>query len=437
MKFNAAQARKNISIEFVDKDYSRFSVFPVVISYILDYLHLDREFKDVLKLKNSNSSFSETEYLLFLLTCIFLGVKHLYKAGDLLSSEHQLAKILGFRKGRFPSARGLYRLLSVVDHWTVKRLDKVNFLLIKRKKDSFAKKRFLTIDIDQTKKLTEGKTIELAKPCYDKGKRGKLGLRLSLCQVEGLIFSQALLPGNVGSNKALEEQLNDTLNKLNQLSHPIRQRRVREKKIILRIDGGYFSAKTLAFLEDIRKRRRLEFIIRCRSDLTFFKEAKQQNRFIKWQKLDETTTVLRLSNQQVLQDSAACYTVLIVRQKQERIISRKKRIRTIKKLVEYALVTTFTHWQSKRIIKFYKKRQTIENIFKDFNQSFEAETLPSHAFWGNAFYFQMVSLVSNIAVFFKAGHCYQSLSNGYIGNHTRQIYQSRRRNYYITRGYQN
>ena len=186
-------------------------------------------------MKNHNNSFSGTEYLLFLFTTIFLGIDHLYKADYLLGTERQLAKIMGFEKQRFPTASSLYRVLGKVDHWTVKRLDKVSHSLISQHKDYLSDKRWLVADIDQTKKLTEGLKIERAKPCYDVKKKGKLGLRISSAQVEGLVFSQKLEPGNVGNAEAFPWLLTNMLSKLGKLSSPFKKKRVKDKKIILRI----------------------------------------------------------------------------------------------------------------------------------------------------------------------------------------------------------
>lgn len=399
MEFDAAQARRNISIEFVDKDYSKFSVFPVVASYLLDYLHLDREFKAVLKVRNHNSSFSGAEYLLFLFTIIFLGIAHIYKADDLLETEYQLAKILGFNKERFPTASSLYRLLGRVDHWVVKRLDQVNLTLIKRHRDYLGDKRWLVADIDQTKKLTEGVTIEKAKPCYDKERKGKLGLKISQAQVEGLIFSQKLEPGNVGNAECFPKLFMETLSKLNKISSPLKNKRVKDKKIILRIDGGYFSRETLQLLDGVQRRRRLDFVIRAKSNLKLLKEKKKNTKRAEWQTVDREMRVLRLTNQLVLLDHPTAYTVLVIRDKQQRIRSKNKRVYRIKKQIEYVLVTTLSHWHAKRIVAFYKRRQQIENLFRDFNQSFKADKLPTHTFWGNALYFQMVAFVANVTFF--------------------------------------
>lgn len=441
MEFDAAEARKHITIEYVDKDYSKYSVFPVIISYLLDILHLDKRLTGILKIKSENYSFSGTEYLLFLFTIIFLGIEHIYKADDLLAEETQLAKILGFHKGIFPSSDSVYRLLREVDHWSVKRLDKMNLTLLTEKKARLEKKRWLVMDIDQTKKLTEGKTIEEAKPCYSPKKKGMLGLRLSASIVEGLLFSQKLEPGNVGNADAFEELFTDTLQKLDSMSNPIRSRRVRLKKIILRIDGGYFSQKTFSIIEQARKLRLVEFVMRVHSGLPLIekakKQAKKQQGKERWENIFENTKVLRLPQQQVIKDWDQPYTVLIIREKQKRIISKHKRISHKTVTIEYPLVTTVSGWKTKRIVKFYKKRQSIEDIFKDFNQSFEATNLPSHTFWGNALYFQMVSIASNSAFFFERRFIEQTLSEHYDRNPARQMGTPRRRDRNMVTGYQN
>jgi hypothetical protein len=427
MEINAFEVRKNIRIEFVDKDYTRFALYPLIIGYLIDHLHLNLAFNHVLKTKNSNFSFSTTEYLLTLLTLFMLGIKHLYQADDILSSEKTLAQLLEIRKGKFPAARGLYRLLENCTRGDVIRLDQVNFDLIKKHKTYLAKKRWLNMDIDQTKKLTEGRQFERAAPCYHARNKGKLGLRISSGTVEGLVFSQKLEAGNVGNADAFVEIFDDTLDKLNQISDPIRARRVRLKKIILRIDGGYYSASTFNHIEKERRTRDLEFIVRGQISNKLVKKElahrqKQHNsgvtkykNFPHWEEISDDCQVLRLDDIEVLEDVPHTYTVLLIKQTQHHTVSVKRRVKQKKVTVEYLLITTLTTWSSKRIIKQYKKRQTIENIFKDFNQSFYAQKLPTHVFYGNAFYFQMVTLASTVSFFFKTHPAYQEVSQRYPG----------------------
>ena len=430
MPFDPAQARGRIVIRFVDKDFSRFAVYPIIASYLLDYLKLDLHFKKVLKMRNNNFSFSGTDYLLTLVTVIFLGIKRIYKIDDLLANEYQLAKILGFKKEQFPNSTRIYRLLSQMDHWTVKRLDRINFELIKPHQQFFTNKRWLTVDIDQTKKITEGKRIEKAKPCYVSGKKGRLGLRISAATVNGIVFSQKLEPGNIGNADAFDGLFRDTLTKTNQLLP--KKRNSKKKRIILRIDGGYFSTKTIQAIEKVRKKRPLDFIVRAKDNLKLIKAARQgkSNQFVKLYK-NRDLRVLVLEDQQILESLDHTYKVLIVKDKQKRTKSKNKQIIHSKRKYEYALVTSLKHWSAKRMIEFYKGRQLIENVFKEHNQSFQGDKLPSHAFWGNALYFQMISLIFNVAFFFKAGVADQTIPKCYIRNYTRQTNRFSWRDQYL------
>lgn len=430
MKINPAQARANITIKLVEKNFSKFAIYPVVASYLLNHLHLDLLFKDILKTKNSNFSFSGTEYLLTFFTIIFLGIKRIYKIDDVLFEEKVLAEILGFKKKQFPSGRQIYRLLESTDHWSVKKLDKVNFKLLLKHKKLIDKTRWLNIDIDQTKKITESKTIQKSKPCFNSTKKGRMGLRISASTVNNLVFSQKLEPGNTNDRDSFKELFIDTLSKVDKIydfAEPDQEKiisvttkkvgknkkatRPCSKRIIFRVDGGYFSKSFLEIMEKTRSERKLDFIVRAPKNLKLAREAREKaqkegNDFVKIFE-SRNMEVLTLKNQQVLEGLDHKYKVLIIKDKQKQIKSRKKKIYHATRSYEYILITTLGKWSVKRIIKHYKKRQGIENVFKEQNQSFKADKLPTHKFWGNAFYFQMVSLVFNISFFFKAGSAYK------------------------------
>lgn len=416
MIFNPAQARANITIKFVEKDFSKFAIYPVVASYLLDHLHLDDLFKNILKPKNSNFSFSSSEYLLTLFTIIFLGIKRIYKIDDVLFDEKVLAKILGFKKKQFPSGRQIYRLLENVNHWSVKKLDKVNLKLLIKHKNLIDQGRWLNIDIDQTKKITESKTIQKSKPCFNSTKKGRMGLRISAGTVNNLVFSQKLEQGNSSDRNFFEELFTDTLSKVDLMYHFDKSDKKEtlkpcSKKIILRIDGGYFSKNIVKVLEETRKKRKLDFVVRAQKNLKLIKKSREKaqkegNDFVKIFE-NRNIKVLTLRDQKILEGLNYKYKVLIIKDKQKQIKSRKGRICHTTRNYEYILVTTLVKWSAKRIIKYYKKRQGIENVFREENQSFKADKLPSHKFWGNAFYFQMVSLVFNISFFFEAGFVYE------------------------------
>ncbi len=404
MNQNLAQARANISICFVEKDFSKYSVFPVIASYLLDHLNLGKKFEGVVKTEKINCVFSKQEYLLTLFTIIFLKIKRIYRADDVLSDEQVLAKILGIKKGKFPSASSIYQFLSLVDHWSVKRLDKINWNLIKDHKHLLSK-RWVTIDIDQTKKITEGRKIEKAKPCYNPLRKGRLGLRITAGSIENLTLVQKLEPGNVGNADCFEKILTKMLYRLDEMFPGIKRKKIKicDRRIILRIDGGYYSAKTLKIIERYKRTRKLGFIVRAKNNLKIIKNIKKESKGKSWVCIDKIrgTKILRVSGINIIDNQTNSYTIVLIKDQQKIIKSKKKRTYHTKRKYDYALLTDLNNWSTKRIINYYKKRQIIEDIFKEHNQSFNANKLPPHKFWGNAFYFQMVSLAANISFFFK------------------------------------
>src|SRR5207248_1343988 len=113
------------------------------------------------------------------------------------------------------------------------------------------------------------------------------------------------------------------------------------------IDGGYFSKETFVLLDQIQKMRRVDFVLRIHSELPLIEATKKKRQEKEWEHIAPHIQVLRLPNQQVLVDWKKQYTVLLIREKRKRIISKKKRITHKTVEIEYPLVTTLSHWQTK------------------------------------------------------------------------------------------
>lgn len=56
---------------------------------------------------------------------------------------------------------------------------------------------------------------------------------------------------------------------------------------------------------------------------------------------------------------------------------------------------------SHRLLKFYRRRQTIENFFKETKQSFNSGKMPCQKFRGNEAYLWFVCIAYNISIWFK------------------------------------
>lgn len=116
------------------------------------------------------------------------------------------------------------------------------------------------------------------------------------------------------------------------------------------------------------------------------------------------------------------YNILIIKEKRKILKSRNCQIYHTIKEVAYALVTNLDY-SPKKLWIFYKNRQTIENCFKEHNQSFKAGKLPSHKFYGNAFYLEQVCLCYNISFFFQKHIDKQPLQEMQLQYHKDKVYK--------------
>ncbi len=378
---------KKIKIVFVDKDFSRFATFPLIGSFLNDYLNISKRLQ-IFSTKKRKIVFSCIDYCLTLISCILLGIKNLNNIDDCLQTESKLAELLGIEAGTFPRMIACRNFLTSCTHWNIKQIDKINFDLIKGH-SQLHKYRKLIIDIDQTTKSTEGLKIEKAKPGYNTKRKGRCCLKYSISTVNSYIFSKRLESGSTSCITNFKAIYNDTSKKIKQIPE------ISNKKIILRIDGGYFSKENLGFIEN----EQIGFITKCKINLVTIKELLRDNKD-HWQPMKDNVKYLYFKDQKIYSDWRVKYNILIIREKQKRLKSRNRQLYHTIKEITYVLVTNLDH-TPKRLWKFYKGRQTIENCFKEHNQSFKAGKLPTHKFYGNAFYFELVCLCYNISFFFK------------------------------------
>ena len=378
---------KSIRIVFVDKDFSRFATFPLIGSFLIDYLNIHNRLR-ILSAKRRKIVFSRVDYCLTLISSIFLGIENLNKIDDCLETENKLAELLGIEGKTFPKRTACYEFLSGCTHWNVKQIDRINLDLLKEH-SLLNKKRTLIVDIDQTTKSTEGIKIERSKPGFNIKRKGRASLKYSLSLVGGYIFSKRLESGNTHCITNFKSIYTETRNKLKQIPG------IENKPLILRIDGGYCSRETLEFTAQ----EQIGFVTKCKINLVAVKALLKANND-RWQPLKERVEYLYFKEQRVYPDWPIKYNILIIKEKQKRLKSRNRQTYHTIKEVRYALISNLDY-APMRLWLFYKGRQTIENCFKEHNQSFTASKLPSHKFYGNAFYFDLVCLCYNISFFFK------------------------------------
>lgn len=63
--------------------------------------------------------------------------------------------------------------------------------------------------------------------------------------------------------------------------------------------------------------------------------------------------------------------------------------------------TNLSGWKAKSIVKAYRGRQIVENCFRDTNQAFYSNKLPSGSFHGNQAFLWFICLAYNLFFFFQ------------------------------------
>ena len=165
-------------------------------------------------------------------------------------------------------------------------------------------------------------------------------------------------------------------------------------RFIWRVDGGYFSGKNVLFLN---KRR---FIIRLPCNLKAIK-VYWKDKDLKWRVYSKTTKYTDLGSILFsnidLPDTSLNLRVILAK------VQRKK------KTLRYALGSNLLDWSGKNIFKGYRGRQIVENCFRDTNQAFYSDKLPSGTFHGNQAFLWFIVLAYNQFFFFQKARARQKI----------------------------
>lgn len=92
-----------IRITFVDKDYSRYTLFPILFKFSKVFLDLENKFYCHLKIKSKTDGYPVPKIANSIVNLLCCGVDRFVRLDDEFGCERGLAKYLGFRRG-FPAA---------------------------------------------------------------------------------------------------------------------------------------------------------------------------------------------------------------------------------------------------------------------------------------------------------------------------------------------
>ncbi len=222
---------------------------------------LENKFSRYLRLKYNPRQYLLPKVANMVVSLVCCGVDRFVRLDNEFRVELGLAKSLGFTNG-FPSSDTIYRFFASFKGWNINQLEKVNLELLREQQGKWLPKTgSVFIDIDMNTKSVEGKGIEQAVLGYNRKSPGRLSLSWTVVHIAKVALFSNLHAGNTSGKTVLKEQVEHSEKLLEKLSI-----NDQDERIVLRVDGGYFSFDNLKFLN---KRK---FITRLPKNLKAFKE---------------------------------------------------------------------------------------------------------------------------------------------------------------------
>ena len=382
-----------IVIRFVDKDFSRYTLFIPLFKFSKVFLKLEDKFSRYLKMDYQSRRYPLPKIANLGISLICCGIDRFVRVDDEFRVERGLAKALGFPKG-LPTSRTMYRFFTRFNGYNIRQLERINLEILKEQRSNWLPKTGpVFIDLDMNTKSVEGKKIEKAVLGFNRKKPGRLSLNWTVAHIARVALLSQLHSGTTVGSKVLQEQVNHLEKLMTNLNlNPI------DDRFVWRVDGGYFSFNNMAFLEQRR------FITRLKTNLKALKpwleKVKKESDHLDWNKYTKAsyyTDLGKVHFPDVGEKGTDFRTVLV---KTYRSYRRRRGKR--KKLLIYPLCTNLFDWKARSIVKAYRGRQVVENCFRNTNQAFYADKLPSSSFYGNQAFLWFVCIAYNLFFFSKA-----------------------------------
>lgn len=371
-----------IRITFVDKDYSRYALFPILFKFSKVFLGLENKIARHLKVKSKPDGYPVLRIANSIVNLICCGVDRFARMDDEFSCETGLAKYLGFERG-FPASDTIYRFFRKFDGFNLRQMQRINLELLGENKSLWLPgSRALFVDIDLNVKSVEGKKIEKARVGYNRYRPGRKSLKWTIVHVSKVALYSDLHSGTTSEKKLLKKQLLRTEKLLGKLRIDFKDK----DKVVLRVDGGYVTYENLITLNDYR------FIGRLRTDLVVVKPLFQRINSLKgvpWKHYSNQSSYCDFGQIVFPESQNLKLRIVVVR------VARRN------KTIYYPLGTNILGWDARSIVKAYRGRQIIENMFRDTNQAFYSNKLPSMKYCANCAYLWFVVLAYNQFFFFR------------------------------------
>ena len=373
-----------IVIRYVDKDFSRYTLFVPLFKFSKTFLRLEEKFSHHLKLKYRPRRYPVSKIANCATSLVCCGIDRFVRMDDEFRIERGLAKSLGFPRG-FPSSDTIYRFFQAVNGYNVRQLERINLELLREQKSNwYPKTGSIFIDLDMNTKSVEGKKIEKAALGYNRKSPGRLSLNWTVGHIAKVALFSELHSGKTSGRTVLKKQINHLEKLIRKLDVDSDKE---DSRFVFRVDGGYFSWENLGFLNQRR------FITRLPKNLTVLKPLlKKEN--LKWKKYTKASEYVDLGSV-TFPDVGEGTNFRLVLVKVHRKKGRKR------KIMLYPLCSNLFDWKTRSVVKAYRGRQIVENCFRDTNQAFYSNKLPSSSFHGNQAFLWFICLAYNLFFFFR------------------------------------
>lgn len=359
-----------------------------IAQFLIDVLQMRRRFAAVSIFKGKNSIFSVVDLCMGVVAIIMLECERLAHVDDQFGRELILAHQLGL--SRFFSQSTAHRFINQFQGWHTSQLRRINEGLL-RDHGSAVRAQEKVTDFDATTLSVEGRKREGAEPGFNRKAKGKDCYQASAAFCAHEVITQTLDKGHVHCSTRLVTLF-------------LRAWQLLGGFDVARLDGGYFSKETLLFLLGYAG---LKFLLVASPNCQGMKAARA---FAKahpkrWKSVgrDQKTWVMNFNQHLIFAGMDLRLRLVLVKRNEQIKKVKDGRLRRRMKIYIYGIVTNIdrTEKTPNGIYRFYHKRATIENFFRESRQAFHLGKLPSQKFRGNEAYLWFVALAYNCFIWFK------------------------------------
>ncbi|MFA4891722.1 MAG: transposase [Candidatus Gracilibacteria bacterium] len=374
---------QKLVLEFTKEDFSSYTLSPLLVKYMEKFLHMESLFEANLSIKKRFSRFSIGKLSFLSVLLILLGIERFSHLSAQWVRETGLAKVIGIRS--LPRKTTFADFLNSFSGYHTAQLKRIHKILIREHREEWLPSSGpYFIDLDLSTKSVEGKKIQAATLGYNKKRKGRLCLQWSRALFCGIPFWSKLFSGNTNSKQSLREDLRELMQEITAYTP------VNKSSIVIRLDGGYWSPELLGELD-------YPFIIHGPMLKELDLKTLIKNKKTAWNAYSDTTSFVDLGKRDL--SCGLCLRVILVRQLER---SQKPYSKNSKpKFIYYPIMTDLTHWSGKGVIRGYRGRQVIESHFKEVNQAFYSNKLPSGRLRANEAFLWFVTFAYTVSVFFK------------------------------------